>query len=75
MLSGWTGGRRLNMISIAVLERSQVKDALRLLWQENETRVARYPLLLGVVFVILASVLGVFPEERSQALARLLSGR
>ncbi|HKW26468.1 MAG TPA: hypothetical protein VJN48_11835 [Terriglobales bacterium] len=51
-----------------------MKAALLSMWQENETRVARYPLLFGVVFVIIASVMGLLQENRGGAVAGFLSG-
>ena len=51
-----------------------MKAALLSMWQENETRVARYPLLFGVVFVIIASVMGLLQDNRGGAVAGFLSG-
>lgn len=51
-----------------------MKAALLSMWQENETRVARYPLVFGVLFVIVASVLGFFQDSRGEVVAGFLSG-
>ncbi len=51
-----------------------MKAALLNMWQENETRVARYPLVLGVLFVIVASVLGILQDSRGDAISGFLSG-
>lgn len=51
-----------------------MKAALLSMWQENETRVARYPLVFGVLFVIVASVLGLVQDNRGGAIAGFLSG-
>ena len=53
---------------------SKMKAALLSMWQENETRVARYPLVFGVLFVIVASVLGLVQDNRGDAIAGFLSG-
>ncbi|HET7751362.1 MAG TPA: hypothetical protein VFK81_18375 [Terriglobales bacterium] len=50
-----------------------MKAALLSMWQENETRVARYPLLCGVLFVVVASVLGLLQDNRGDAIAGFLS--
>jgi hypothetical protein len=52
-----------------------MKTALISVWKENETRVARYPLVLGVLFVIVASVLGVLQDGQGDVISGLLSGR
>ncbi|HTM39486.1 MAG TPA: hypothetical protein VL177_01165 [Terriglobales bacterium] len=51
-----------------------MKAALLSMWQENETRVARYPLVFGVLFVIVASALGLLRDNRGDAIAGFLSG-
>jgi hypothetical protein len=53
---------------------SEMKAALLSVWQENETRVARYPLMFGVLFVIVASVLGLLQDNRGDAITGFLSG-
>lgn len=50
-----------------------MKAALLSMWQENETRVARYPLVFGVLFVVVASVLGLL-RDSGDAIAGFLSG-
>ncbi len=49
-----------------------MKAALLSMWQENETRVARYPLVFGVLFVIVASVLGVLHDSQGDAITGFL---
>lgn len=51
-----------------------MKAALLSMWKENETRVARHPLLFGVLFVIVASVLGLLQDNKSNAISGFLSG-
>jgi hypothetical protein len=51
-----------------------MKAALLSMWQENETRVARYPLVFGVLFVIVASALGLLRDNRGGAFAGFLAG-
>ena len=43
------------------------------LWQENETRVIRYPLVFGVLFVVVASVLGLLQDPGGDAISGFLS--
>ncbi len=50
-----------------------MKAALLNMWQENETRVARYPLLFGVLFVVVASVLGLLQDSRGGSIAGFLA--
>jgi hypothetical protein len=50
-----------------------MRAALLSVWQENETRVARCPLVLGVLFVIVASVLGLLQDNRGDAIAGFFS--
>lgn len=51
-----------------------MKAALRSVWQENECRIGRYPLLFGAALVVLASLLGILPDSKSDAIAGFLSG-
>jgi hypothetical protein len=51
-----------------------MKTALVSVWKENETRVARYPLIFGVVFVIVASFLGLLHDNYGDAISGFLSG-
>jgi hypothetical protein len=51
-----------------------MKAALLSIWQENETRVARYPLVFGVLFVVLASVLGLLQDSKADVISGFLSG-
>ena len=51
-----------------------MKTALLSVWKENETRVARYPLVFGVLFVIVASVLGLLQDNHGDAISGFLSG-
>lgn len=53
---------------------SPMKAALRSVWQENECRIGRYPLLFGAALVVLASLLGILPDSKSDAIAGFLSG-
>ncbi len=50
-----------------------MKATLLNLWQENETRVVRYPLVLGVLFVLVASFLGLLQDTRGDAISGFLS--
>jgi hypothetical protein len=52
-----------------------MKAALLSMWKENETRVARYPLVFGVLFVIVASALGLLRDNHGDAISGFLSGR
>ena len=40
-----------------------MKTALLSVWKENDIRVARYPLVFGVLFVIFVSVLGLWQDQ------------
>ncbi|MGE5204812.1 MAG: hypothetical protein ACM3PW_04295 [Chlamydiota bacterium] len=51
-----------------------MKAALLNVWKENETRVARYPLIFGVLFVIVASVLGLLQDKHGDTISGLFSG-
>ncbi len=44
------------------------------MWRENDTRVARYPLVFGVVFIVLASVLGLLQDSKGDAFSGFLTG-
>lgn len=42
-----------------------MKASLFRCWREDETLVAHYPLVLGAVLVILASLLGLLPDSNA----------
>ena len=44
------------------------------MWRENETRVARYPLVFAVLFIVLASVLGLLRDSNADAISGFLTG-
>ncbi len=44
------------------------------MWRENETRVARYPLVFGVLFIVLASVLGLLQDSNADVISGFLTG-
>lgn len=50
-----------------------MKAALLNVWKENDIRLAGCPLILGLLFVIVASLLGVLQDNGSGAISRFLS--
>jgi len=50
-----------------------MKATLLSMWRESETRVARSPLMLGVLLVVLASVFGLLQDNGMDAINGLLS--
>lgn len=40
-----------------------MKASLFKCWREDETLVAHYPLVLGAVLVVMASMLGLLPDK------------
>jgi hypothetical protein len=49
-----------------------MKATLLRLWTENETRVARCPLVVGVTFIVLASLMGLLSDSGASLKAPLV---